>query len=252
MSGMTVLVTGSRGSIGRVVTEALRSRGHRVRGFDRGEPAHADDQRGDLLDEAAVRAAARGAQAIVHLGATPDEADFVTDLLPNNIVGTYRVLEAAVAESVPRVVLASTLRAMSGSWGGHARPIPSDVPPRPHDFYSWTKAGAELMGDMYARKRRLSVIAARIGMFTRNRDEWALVESWDDRSSYLSWRDARHFFVRAVEAERAPGYLALYAVGRDGIGIFDLETARHEIGYEPADAWPQGTPEISGWRMADG
>jgi uronate dehydrogenase len=246
MSGQTVLVTGSRGSIGRVVTEALRGRGHRVCGFDLGEPAHADDLRGDLKDEAAVREAARGARAIVHLGATPDEADFVGDLLPNNIVGTYRVLEAAVAERVPRVVLASTLRAMSGSWGGHARPIASDVPPRPHDFYSWTKAGVELMGEMYARKRKLSVIAARIGMFARDRDEWAMVESWRNRDSYLSWRDARHFFVRAVEAERGPGYLALYAVGRDGVGVFDMETARREIGYEPVDAFPAGTPEITG------
>jgi uronate dehydrogenase len=245
MSGLIVLVTGSRGAIGRVVTEALRGRGHRVRGLDLGEPAHADDLRGDLKDEAAMRDAARGAQAIVHLGATPDEADFVGDLLPNNIVGTYRLLEAAVAEGVPRVVLASTMRVMAGSWTKE-RPLPNALPLRPHDFYSWTKAGAELMGEMYARKRGLSVIAARIGMFARNREEWERVESWSDRRSYLSWRDTRHFFIRAVEVERPAGYLVLNTVSRGGGSLYDLEPARREIGYEPVDEWPGGTPEISG------
>lgn len=245
MPASTVLVTGSRGAIGRVATAALRERGHRVIGFDRSEPAHADDIRGDLTDGDAVRAAARGARAIVHLAATPDEADFITELLPNNVVGTYRVLEAAREEGVPRVVLASSLRAIMGDWD-YRRIRPSDSPPAPHDFYSWTKAGAELMGGVYAREHGLAVIAARIGMFPRDRSEWDLVASWNDRRSYFGWSDARRFFVRAVEAELAPGYRALFAVGKGGETLVDLEAGRRAIGYDPQDEWPAGTPEISG------
>jgi dTDP-4-dehydrorhamnose reductase len=242
---LTILVTGSRGAIGRVVVDELRRRGHRVRGLDRGEQAHADDVRADLTDGEAMRAAARGAQAIVHLAATPDEADFVTLLVPNNVVGTYRVLEAARLEGVPRVVLASSTRAVEGS-ADRTEPRPAAAPPMPHDLYSWTKAGAELMGALYAREHGLSVLAVRIGMFARNAREWALVASWKDRRGYFSWRDTRQFFARAAEAAPTPGYTCLYASSRGAATLYDLDAARRAIGYEPVDTWPDGTPEVSG------
>ena len=44
----------------------------------------------------------------MHLAATPDDADFLTELLPNNVVGVYNVFEAARLAGVRRMILASS------------------------------------------------------------------------------------------------------------------------------------------------
>ena len=60
--GGRVLVTGDGGHVGAPVAGLLRSCGNEVAGFDRAAGA-------DVLDLAAVRRAARGCAAIVHLAA---------------------------------------------------------------------------------------------------------------------------------------------------------------------------------------
>ena len=104
-----VLVTGSAGRIGRAVVSELRARGRPVRGFDRVlTPGLADSVVGDISDGTAIRRAAEGACTLIHLAATPDDDDFLTQLLPNNIVGVYHTLEAARLAGVRRLVLASS------------------------------------------------------------------------------------------------------------------------------------------------
>src|SRR5687768_11829894 len=91
-----VLVTGSAGRVGRAVVRELQSRGRRVRGFDRvPTPGAAEAVVGDLTDPDALARAAAGAGTVVHLAATPDDDDFMTQLLPNNVVGVYHLFEAA-------------------------------------------------------------------------------------------------------------------------------------------------------------
>ena len=97
------------GRIGQAVVQELRARGHRVRGFDLVATPGADEsQLGNLTDFAAVCRAAEGASALIHLAATPDDDDFLTKLLPNNVLGVYHVLEAARLAGVRRLVLASS------------------------------------------------------------------------------------------------------------------------------------------------
>src|SRR5438445_7587019 len=96
-----VLVTGSAGRIGRAVVRELMARGHRVRGFDRlTTPGVAEAIVGDITDAAAVRRAVAGVQTLIHLAATPDDDDFLTQLAPNNIIGAYQNMEAARAARV--------------------------------------------------------------------------------------------------------------------------------------------------------
>ena len=90
-----VLVTGS-GRIGRAVCGEPIARGHRVRGFDRvPSSAVADSVVGNAANPDDLARALEGIDTAVHLAATPDEADFLTHLLPDNVVGLYRMLEAA-------------------------------------------------------------------------------------------------------------------------------------------------------------
>src|SRR5271166_4069778 len=118
-----VLVTGSAGRIGRAVVAELQTRGLPVRGFDRvPTPGLADCIVGDLTDGQALLRAAQGTGTLIHLAATPDDDDFFTHLLPNNIIGVYHTLEAARQAGVKRLVLASSGQV---NWGQrHTGPWP--------------------------------------------------------------------------------------------------------------------------------
>src|SRR5688572_9868291 len=89
-----ILITGSAGRIGQAVVQALA--GEVVRGFDRvPTPGVAESLTGDIANLSDVRWAVEGIHTVVHLAATPDDDDIVTQLLPNNIVGVYHLMEAA-------------------------------------------------------------------------------------------------------------------------------------------------------------
>ena len=104
-----VLVTGSSGWIGRAVSAELVARGHRVRGFDRvPSPALREAVVGDVASPDDLDRALADMDTAVHLAATPDEADFMTLLLPNNVIGLYRMLEAARHARLGRVILISS------------------------------------------------------------------------------------------------------------------------------------------------
>lgn len=237
----TVLVTGSAGRIGRAVCAELLARGHRVRGFDRvPSPALEDAIVGDLARAADVARAMAGVEALVHLAATPDEDDFLTTLLPDNVVGLYHVLELARRARVRRVVLASTIQVVRG----HAGPVPitPEMPPSPRNWYSSTKLFAEAAGQAYAYLHGLSVIAIRCGWCPRDWEGVADLErSPHGRDTYLSPGDAGRCFAAAVEVEPGPRFAIVFATSRPlGSPRMDLEATRSLLGYEPRDRWPEG------------
>jgi uronate dehydrogenase len=239
-----VLVTGASGAIGYSVSEGLEARGHAVRGYDRGPARRPGDHVvGELGDVATLKSAMKGIEVVVHLAATADTADFVTDLVPNNIIGTHNVFEAAVAAGAERVVYASTLRVVAGlGWGERAEPISAADGLHPHDYYSLSKCCGELMGELYVRWGKLSVICVRCGWFVRNREEAArMTEMEGAQRVYLSHRDAAQFFTRAVEVENVK-FAQLFALSNNGgKRVLDLSAAKEIIGYEPRDSWPEGS-----------
>ncbi len=103
---MRILVTGHRGHVGGPVLSHLERLGHDVTGFDR---ADGDE----LLDFAAVKRAAAGCAAIVHLGALPhDSAGSPEQIMAVNVLGTWHVLLAAEAAAAGRVVCFSSAQVL--------------------------------------------------------------------------------------------------------------------------------------------
>jgi uronate dehydrogenase len=242
-----ILVTGSAGSIGRAAVSGLSAAGWQVRGFDRlPTPGPAGSIVGDLTDFATLRKAAAGAGAIIHLAAVPDDDDFLTRLLPSNLVGLHNVLETARLEGVPRVVLASTgqviwWRLLDGPW-----PIPPDAPYSPRGWYAVTKVAAEAAGQTYARNYGMTILALRLGWFPRTREHVAEVGGTARAPNiYLSPGDAGRFFARAMEAPLEPGYAVVFVASRptDRI-IFDLEPTKRLVDWEPQDQWPTGAEHL--------
>ena len=240
-----VLVTGAAGAIGRPVCAELTRRGHRVRALDiRPVPDVPDAVVADVADAGAVDAAVDGVDCVLHLGAYPDEADFMSELLGPNVVGVYNVCDAARRHGVKRLVLTSSGQVIQAKpW--RQRMIRLDETLEPLGHYAATKAFAEAMAFVYAHKHGMSVIVVRPDSFPREASHVADLEQ-DERTAaiYLSPGDAGRFYAACVEAPNV-SYAVLFATSRaKGPMAFDVEPAKQVIGYEPKDTWPEGCPKF--------
>lgn len=242
-SGNPILVLGAAGRIGRAVVAELQRRNLNVRGFDIAPaPGLEDHVIGDMTRAEDVRRAAAGAGTIIHLAATPDDDDFPSKLLPNNIVGTYHVMEAARLEGVRRLVLASS--GQVNWWQRMAGKLPVRVedPPSPRYWYAATKMFLEAIGRGYAETHGISVIVIRLGWCPRTREqEQEIAASPDGQDVYLSPGDAGRFFACAATADLPVRFAIVYASSKPIHRVhFDLEPARALVGYVPQETWPEG------------
>lgn len=241
---MRVLVTGSAGAVGKAVVKELLARGHAVRGLDRAaDPQLTDHVVGDVADPAAVRRAVEGRQAVIHLAANPHGGDFLTDLLPNNVLATWHVLDAARLAGARRVVLASTVQVVIGHPHWDKTTVRIEDGPAPPNDYAMTKAMNEVMGQNFALQHGMSVFAARIAWLVRNdRERDSMIRSHREHL-YVSQCDIGRFFALTLEAPDPPGRFAVlfaYGPGANGKLLYDNEPARRLIGYEPRDVFPDG------------
>ena len=241
-----ILVTGSAGGVGRVVSKESTKAGHKVRGFDRETtPGVSDSAVGDILDRAAVLDAAAGMDTVIHLAAMPDESDFLQGLIEPNVRGLYHVCDAARRQGVKRLVLASSVQVVFGhDW---SKPVRLEDGPRVINHYGLTKLWAEDLGEMYARVYEMSVIAARLGWLPRSKEHAKeLQASPFGTDLYLSHGDAGRFFLACVEADLAPGrFEALFATSKPAVQEkIDISATEKLIGYRPRDTWPEGQPYI--------
>ena len=241
-----VLVTGSAGRVGRAAVSALSQEHWNVCGFDRlPTPGSPDSVVGTLTDPHALRRAAQGAEALIHLGATPDDDDFLGQLVPNNLIGLHHTLEAARDAGVKRVLIASTgqvnwWQQLEGPW-----PVHPDDPATPRHWYAVTKVAAEAAGKVFAKSYGMTVLALRLGWCPRTKmetDEIASSERGQD--TYLSPGDAGRFFVRALEADLPPGFHILFVASRPLRNvILDLAPTESLLGWKPQDQWPTGAED---------
>jgi uronate dehydrogenase len=237
-----VLVTGSSGRIGKAVVDALQARGHQVRGFDRvPTPGVADMLVGTLTNPAEVAAAMRGVATVIHLAATPDDADFLAEIVPNNIIGVHHILEEAQKAGVRRLILASSGQVVWWQRMNGPLPIGIDTQPTPRYWYAAAKLFLEGAGRAFAEKFGMEVIAVRLGWCPRTPEQVEEIRAaqWA-QDVYLSPNDAGHFFVCAVEATLPGKYHVVYATSKPQEAHYDLETTKTLLGFEPKESWPQG------------
>jgi UDP-glucose 4-epimerase len=142
----SVVVTGSAGSVGRALICSLDGSGQLWRGIDV-EDGPFTTHRADLVRDD-LRPLLEGGATIVHcaslhaphVGIVPD-----SDFYRVNVGGTERLLDAALAVGIKRVVFLSTTSVygdalvdpVEASW------VTEDLVPRPRDIYDITKLQAE-------------------------------------------------------------------------------------------------------------
>ncbi len=254
-----ILVTGSAGRLGRAAVAELVARGHHVVGFDvlptPGLPSEQSLVAG-LLDVDALHRAATGADAIIHLAATPDDArfpraaapedtdNFISDLVPNNVIGPYQVMEAARKLKIPRVILASTGQVIDGHLVAKNVPVTPDSPPRPRYLYACTKVFLEALGQVYSKEHGIEVLAVRLGWCPRPGQEEEFRQSELGPDVYLSPGDAGRFFAATVEVAKLPLFAVVYATSQHvRVRQYDLTSTSKLLGWEPRDQWPTGSAQ---------
>ena len=226
-----VVVTGGAGRVGRAIAPLLPS-DWRMRRTDLTTGDGIDGL--DVTDLEACRSAFIGAEAVVHLAAVPDPAASWEQLLPSNVVGVHQVAQAVADCDVPRLVLASSLHAVSAVPDG-SQSRASDAP-RPGNLYGATKAWAEAVGAWLAATTSTSVVALRIGYFAEARPDPAAISA-RDRSAWLSPRDAAELVRAAVEAQGLE-FVVANGISANRYRIADIQTTMQHLGYRPLDdAW---------------
>ncbi|WP_309707025.1 NAD(P)-dependent oxidoreductase [Armatimonas sp.] len=226
----SVLLTGPGGRIGPHILPTFHEQ-FELKILDR-SPIESEPETivADLSSIETLAAAMQGCDTVVHLAATSDEAPFVEELVPNNVVGLYNVFEAARAAGVKRVVFASTVQAVS--FYPHEHTVEATDLPRSVSLYGVTKAMGETMGRYYHDKHGLEFIAVRIGWFLDYEHEW--LTSGRASAIWLSPRDAASFLAHCVTAENI-GYAIVHATSKTSFERLSLAPAREILGWEPSD-----------------
>ena len=220
-----MLITGAAGAIGTVLRAPLRESLRELRLSDR-EPItdlapNETFVRADLTDFEAVLQAVEGVDAVVHLGAVPNEAAFDVIAGPN-LHGAFHVFEASRLHGVRRIVYANSNHATGIYPVGE--PLDGSVAPRPDGLYGASKVFGEALARMYVDRFGLSAVCLRIGSFKDRPQEERELSTW------LSHADGVRLVQAALTAD--VDFAIVYGASANTRRWWPAET---EIGFTPQD-----------------
>ena len=231
----TILVTGGGGSIGNHLIPYLAKFAEVVSlDLKEVEAAHRSIV-GSVTDSELVLKAVHGVDAVLHMAVWNSDYENFTPQVEVNITGTVNVLEACIAKSIPRVVLASTVMTI---WGE------SKVPSRPayHNFvpvyfYSYTKCAQELLAEMYTRQHNnFSAIAVRIGAPKKISDGNNRVGPKfgmsGDEQVLIAYDDLVEGIRLAVLEAQDIKYATVFMVGDYGDNYYFVEDTKKTLGLK--------------------
>ena len=244
-------ITGAGGRIGRTLTEGLADSYELTLFIRNTKPVTKRDLnivKADISNEEEITGIFDGLDAVIHLAASPSTGAPWKDVLQNNIVATYNVLEEAKRAGVRRVVFASTNHVQNGyameDTPGSLDPeftkcgklIKLTDPPAPDSYYGVSKVFGEDLGRYYVKLHGLEFISVRIGWAapeTRPEAKWSATHERHMRAVFFGQQDSIDLFKKTLEVDT--DFLVVYGVSNSRNPIFDLTETKGLLGYFPKD-----------------
>jgi nucleoside-diphosphate-sugar epimerase len=212
----SVAVTGACGRIGRALVERLAA--HRY-------PLTLVDRPGSGLEAMAVLGAIveldlanqppaglfDGVEVVVHLAGEARQNASWDRLLPDNIEASYHVACAAMRAGCRRLIVASSVHAVSAT--AH-RPVGPNDPVAPSDLYGVTKCFVEALAFWCAHRKPMSAAAVRIGAFQTVEASQQSGAEWM-ADTFIAAPDLVALLERAIGAQYHFAVLHAAAPGRN-------------------------------------
>jgi UDP-glucose 4-epimerase len=261
-----VLVTGSRGKVGRAATQALVDAGHDVLGvdlvrpvFDAGVVVPGRYQMADLTDAGSAYAVVAGVDAVVHIAAIPQPTGHPPHVvLQTNVMSTFNLIEAAVRFGVRRFVNVSSESIVGNFFPERPflplyAPVDEEHPLFPQDPYALSKAFGEQLMDAAVRRSDIRAISIRPST-VHNEDNYEsnLGKQVRDPSnlsanlwSYIDVYDLADALVLAAESD-LPGHEVFYIASPDNAGGHDFAEILRRYYGEAIELRPLSRPDASG------
>lgn len=235
---MRVLITGSSGKIGTIVTQHLIDK-HELILADLHFDHLADDikQRTtqhivNLADLDACLTLTTGVDLVVHLAGNPSpDAEFYDSLLNDNMKSSYNLFAACQQNGVSRIVFASSAQVMEA--------YPVDVQTtttmqiRPKNMYGVSKAFVESLASYYAYECGMESVGLRIGAF--NEFQHGKPMTVRDMSAYISAADICQLVEKALITPLKEPFLLVNAISNNRFKRLSIEDAIQALDYRPQD-----------------
>lgn len=260
---MKVVVTGATGAVGPFVITELE-KGHELNLFVR-RPVETKHRAllGDLTSADDCQRALEGAKAVVHLGAFSEPTP---EAFHVNICGTYHLLEAARAQGISRVIMASTNCVYGHCFQISGRPFALDFLPidethpcRPEDNYGVSKKLDEEMLAIYSQTWGIRTAAMRLN-WVWGPEEIRWWTELADRDlarfapyfwAYVDARDTARAFRLALEASDLPEYGVYNISAADTMAVENsLELAEQFYPDAKINADLSGRASFFDWKQA--
>jgi uronate dehydrogenase len=219
-----VLLTGSSGAIGTVLSSGLHGLGHEVIGLDL--PGRGAALSVDCTDPVAVDRAMAEVRpdAVIHLAGIPTESS-LPDALSSHVLSTGALVEAMRRHGVPRIVYASSNHAVGRT--PRSVLLGADVHARPDTYYGVAKVAAESLLHLYVDRYGFDAVSTRIGTFAERPTNRRELSTW------LSAADTVRMFDAGLTTP-SPGFAVIYGISANTRAWWDLTPGR-ALGYDPQD-----------------
>lgn len=234
MSVQKILVTGASGTIGQLLLKHLKDRYTFVLS-DVKEPPETFGfpfAQVDMADFISLVPLFNGVDAVIHLAADPRTSAPWESLLPNNIIGTYNVFEAAFQAGCKKVIYASSINAVDGYPEGIQ--IHTHMPVAPLNLYGASKAWGEAVGRFYSEIKGMSVYCLRLGWVIAS-DSARLGKMEDTKllAMALTHQDLLRLFDGCLNTNHA--FMMVHGVSDNAFKRLDISDTKEKLGYAPVD-----------------
>jgi len=247
-----IVVTGSKGGAGRSLVAVLRDAGYEVLGIDLKPPepfGEPDYVQLDLRDATGVNDAFGGADAVVHFGSVPGDANrTTTEAFHMLTVAGFNVFQAAKNVGIKRIAWASSIE-VYGDFREHpALPATEESPLAPPGIYGASKLLLERLAIDYCRWYGMSIAGFRLSRIIYDDPQgraklrqivddesfgwdclWSYIDARDVATACQAWLESDHqgaevfnLAARNVHHE-APVAQLLERQGYRGVSVGRLE-----------------------------